>query len=74
MEQFLLISEGELTLKGHNRRFFERVLIDNITEHLKKYNLYVKREKRGRLYIKLDNSINANILVESLSKIPGLKF
>jgi thiamine biosynthesis protein ThiI len=73
MEQFLLISEGELTLKGHNRRFFERVLIDNITEHLKKYNLYVKREKRGRLYIKLDNSINANILVESLSKIPGLK-
>lgn len=73
MEQFLLLSEGELTLKGHNRRFFENVLIDNITECLSKHNLFIKREKRGRLYIKLDNSINVNVLVDSLSKIPGLK-
>jgi thiamine biosynthesis protein ThiI len=73
MEQFLLLSEGELTLKGHNRRFFENVLIDNITECLSKHNLSIKREKRGRLYIKLDNSINVNVLIDSLSKIPGLK-
>lgn len=73
MEQFLILSEGELTLKGHNRRFFENVLIDNITEYLNIHNLSIKREKRGRLYIKLDNFVKVDTLTDSLSKIPGLK-
>ena len=73
MEKFLLLSEGELTLKGHNRRVFENALINNIVEYIAKVNLSIKREKRGRLLIPLVNSIDENVLVEGLSTIPGIK-
>ena len=73
MEKFLLLSEGELTLKGHNRRVFENDLINNIVEYIAKVNLSIKREKRGRLLIPLVNSIDENVLVEGLSTIPGIK-
>jgi thiamine biosynthesis protein ThiI len=73
MEQFLLLSEGELTLKGHNRHFFENILIDNTIEYIKRHNLHLKKEKRGRLYVKLVASTNEEVLIDGLSKIPGLK-
>ena len=73
MEKFLLLSEGEIALKGHNRRYFENVLIANISEYLRRCNISLKREKRGRLIINIDESVNIEAIIDGLSTIPGLK-
>jgi len=73
VEKFLLLSEGEIALKGHNRRYFENVLIANISEYLRRCNISLKREKRGRLIINIDESVNIEAIIDGLSTIPGLK-
>ncbi len=50
MEQVLLVRYGEIHLKGLNRPFFERKLIDGINNALRGFGAKVRREQ-GRIYV-----------------------
>ena len=50
MEQVLLVRYGEIHLKGLNRPFFERKLIDGINNALRGFGARVRREQ-GRIYV-----------------------
>lgn len=50
MEQILLVRYGEIHLKGLNRPFFERKLIEGINNALRGFGATVRREQ-GRIYV-----------------------
>ena len=50
MENAILIRYGELFLKGKNKGFFEKTLINNIKDRLKNFNCKTKKIS-GRYYV-----------------------
>ncbi|HOV69060.1 MAG TPA: tRNA uracil 4-sulfurtransferase ThiI [Clostridia bacterium] len=67
MEQLIMVKYGEIHLKGLNRPFFERMLINNIKKSLPN----VKIEKgEGRYYIHTEGNLNK--AVARLKKIFGI--
>ena len=70
MEKLILVRYGEIYLKGQNRPFFERTLVDNIKKVLGNYdNLKVFRSQ-GRIYIE-EIPVERAVL-DALSKVFGI--
>jgi thiamine biosynthesis protein ThiI len=67
MHDVVLVHYGEIALKGKNRSFFEKKLVENIEEKTKSK---VER-KRGFLKIDLDSG-NLSLIEESLKKTFGI--
>ncbi len=67
----ILLRYGEIFLKGHNRKFFEQVLQQNIAESLKgfKFNL---QKISGRFEISEYDESNEKIIIDKLQKVFGL--
>lgn len=73
MESLYLISFGEIALKGANRPFFERILIQRIKQALKPYDKMVKVEKtHGRVYCFTEAP--RNLVLDSLKKVFGIVY
>lgn len=71
MEYAILIRYGEMFLKGKNKGFFEKTLINNIRERLKNFNCNVKKIS-GRYYVSDYNKADEFQIIETLSKIFGI--
>lgn len=71
MEKVILIRFGEIFLKGKNRGYFEKVLVENIKEHLKKFDAEVIRIPGRYIVQNFSNQDEIDIL-EDLGKIPGI--
>jgi thiamine biosynthesis protein ThiI len=72
MTPVIVIHFAELTLKGKNRPFFIKILMQNIKKFLdsKYYNKISRRE--GKIVIEMKNKNFHPTLVGLLSKIPGI--
>ena len=66
----ILIRYGELTLKGKNRKEFERILYNNIKKQLSDFDLKFSKD-RNRIYIELDDGV-FNDTIDILKIIPGI--
>ena len=68
----IIIHYNEITLKGGNRPFFERVLVDNIKGFLEniKYNKIYK--DGGKIIIEINKDIDLEKIKETLENIPGI--
>ena len=68
----IIIHYNEITLKGGNRPFFERVLVDNIKGFLEniKYNKIYK--DGGKIIIEINKNIDLEKIKETLENIPGI--
>ena len=68
----VIIHYNEITLKGGNRPFFERVLVDNIKGFLEnvKYNKIYK--DGGKIIIEMNKDIDLEKIKEILENIPGI--
>lgn len=71
MEKVFLIKFGEIFLKGKNRNFFEKVLLSNIKNSLKKYNAQVQRIP-GRYLVSNVADGDFFEVSEILRKTPGI--
>lgn len=71
MEKVFLIKFGEIFLKGKNRNFFEKVLLNNIKNSLKKYNAQVQRIP-GRYLVSNVADGDFFEVSEILRKTPGI--
>lgn len=71
MESTILIRYGELFLKGKNKHYFERVLINNIREKIEEFNARVVKIS-GRYFVCDYNESDEFQIIETLTKIFGI--
>ena len=67
----IMVRYGELSLKGKNRRFFEKMLIENIKRSLNGID-YDFIEFHNRYLIENFNDYDYDDIVERLKKIAGI--
>ncbi len=67
----ILLRYGEIFLKGHNRRFFEQVLQQNILLSLKGYNFDLQKIS-GRFEISNYDETQEKSIISKLKKVFGL--
>lgn len=72
MDNLYLISFGEIALKGDNRPFFERILMQRIKQALKPYDNVKIQKTHGRIYCFAEGS--REDIIESLSKVFGIVY
>lgn len=70
MEKLILVRYGEIYLKGQNRPFFERALIDNINRTLENNDRAKVFKSQGRIYI--EGVPVENAVLGDLSKVFGI--
>ena len=72
MYTHIIIHYDEITLKGGNRPFFERVLMNNIKDFIKdiKHNNIYK--EGGKIIVEVNKDINLEEIKEILKNIPGI--
>ena len=71
MEKVILIRFGEIFLKGKNRGFFEKVLVENIKEKLKEFDAEVIKIP-GRYIVQNYRDSDEIDILDVLEKIPGI--
>ena len=72
MYTHIIIHYDEITLKGGNRPFFERVLMNNIREFIKdvEYNKIYK--EGGKIIVEINKDTDLEKIKEILKNIPGV--
>jgi thiamine biosynthesis protein ThiI len=70
MGNLFLVSFGEIALKGENRPFFERILIQRIKNALKRFDNVTVQKTHGRIYCFADG--RSEEIVDALSKVFGI--
>ena len=71
MERVILLRFSEIFLKGNNRKFFEKKLIDNIKETLKSYEYRFSTSQNRYVVSAYDVDFETEI-VERLKKVFGI--
>ncbi len=71
MEKLIILRYGELYLKGKNRGWFEKVLINNIKNALHGVK-YAFEKTQGRYLVSGYAAADESVLIERLKKIAGL--
>lgn len=71
MERVILLRFSEIFLKGNNRKFFEKKLIDNIKETLKSYKYRFSTSQNRYVVSDYDVDLETEI-VERLKKVFGI--
>ncbi|NLP30993.1 MAG: tRNA 4-thiouridine(8) synthase ThiI [Clostridiales bacterium] len=68
-----IVRYGELALKGMNKPYFERMLIDRIRKLLKKYDgIQVSRED-GLLVVRTPLDLDESLVIDEISKVFGVE-
>lgn len=70
MEKLILIKYGELTTKKANRKFFVKILYDNLKEKLSDLDVVIRRDL-SRMYIEY-NSDNEKEILNKLNQVFGI--
>ena len=73
MKKEYLIKLGEISLKGLNRKDFERQLATNIKAKLSPAHSAV-RSTKGRMYLDVDEQVSDSVLSKALSTTFGISF
>ena len=71
MDKLYLIKEGEISLKGGNRKLFEKRLRQNIKDKIRPYKSEIDRQK-GRLYAYIEESAPEDIIDKALRTTSGI--
>lgn len=69
--QLYLIKEGEISLKGQNRSYFEKQLRHNIKDKLRPYHSICSKQK-GRLFVQVDDECPADVIRKAFETTYGI--
>ncbi len=72
-KQVFLIHYSEIGLKGENREFFERKLMENINLAIKRITTKKAKRRYGRVILDADEKSRESVK-EKLRKLPGIKY
>ncbi len=68
----VIVHYGEIGIKGKNRSFFEKKLVENIRWNIKNINFLSVKRIFGRIIIEIDKSTKINELKSKLENIFGI--
>ena len=71
MNKVIVLRFGELYLKGKNRSYFEKVLINNIKKSLNEFNCHVIKSG-GRYFVTQYDEFDEQQIIDKLTKVFGL--
>lgn len=63
---------GEVALKGMNKPYFERMLVERIRKSLKNFNGVEVKRHEGLIYVRSDKGINKDDIIKKISKVFGV--
>ncbi len=73
MNDMILLKEGEVVLKGLNRRFFEQKLLENVRRRLKPYGAFTVTGHQSVIYIEpKDDAADMDGAFEAMKKVFGI--
>ena len=63
---------GEVALKGLNKPYFERMLVDRIKRVLKKYNGVEVKRNEGLIFVRASKELDSDSIVGDISRVFGV--
>ena len=73
MYNSIVVHYGEIGIKGKNRSFFEKKLVENIRWNLKDLNVLSVKRMLGRLIVEIDENSKLNQITEKMQNIFGVQ-
>lgn len=74
MNKVFLVKYGEIALKGLNKPYFERMLINQIKSRLKSFNVIDIYKSDGIVYVKMDEKESDSLVIEEIRKVFGIAY
>ncbi len=71
-QNILIVRCGEVALKGLNKPYFERMLVDRIRRNLKAFDGVEVKRHEGLIYVRADKSLDIDKIIRQISKVFGV--
>ena len=71
-EHIFIVRCGEVALKGMNKPYFERMLVERIRKLLKKFDGVNVKRHEGLIYVRADKSLDKQSIIKEISKVFGV--
>lgn len=71
-EKILIVRCGEVALKGMNKPYFERVLVERIKRNLKEFHGVTVKRTEGLIFVRYPHDIAQNKLIHQVGKVFGV--
>ena len=71
-QNILIVRCGEVALKGMNKPYFERMLVDRIRKNLKEFHGVDVRRQEGLIFVRADKTLDIQAIIKQVSKVFGV--
>ena len=71
-QNILIVRCGEVALKGMNKPYFERMLVDRIRNNLKGFRGIDVRRSEGLIFVRIEKEIDIDAVIKEISKVFGV--
>ena len=71
-QNIFIVRCGEVALKGMNKPYFERMLVERIRANVKQFNGVDVRRHEGLIYVRADKAVDTDQLVRQIAKVFGV--
>lgn len=71
-QNIFIVRCGEVALKGMNKPYFERMLVERIKKNVKKFDGVDVRRHEGLIYVRADKSVDKDQLLKEIGKVFGV--
>ena len=71
-KNILIVRCGEVALKGMNKPYFERMLVDRIKNNLKSFQGVDVKRSEGLIFIRADKELDIDAIIKEISKVFGV--
>ena len=71
-QNIFIVRCGEVALKGMNKPYFERMLVERIRANVKQFNGVDVRRHEGLIYVRADKTVDTDKLVRQIAKVFGV--
>ena len=71
-QNILIVRCGEVALKGMNKPYFERMLVDRIRQNLKAFNGVDVRRHEGLIFVRAEKDLDLDAIIKEISKVFGV--
>ncbi len=71
-EHIFIVRCGEVALKGMNKPYFERMLVERIKKLLKKFDGVSVKRHEGLIFVRADKSLDKQAIIKEISKVFGV--
>ncbi len=71
-QNIFIVRCGEVALKGMNKPYFERMLVERIKKNVKQFDGVDVRRHEGLIYVRADKSVDREQLLKQIGKVFGV--